>query len=338
MRFLETTDGRTYRLMDEFIQKDSLPPYAILSHTWDDGQEVILDDIVRNSKSKYRRLRESVRLRPQSGKKGYDKLAFCARQAKRDGLRYFWVDTCCIDKKNGPEVHRSINSMFQWYKNAAKCYVYLSDVSAESSNRNSGSPPWHLAFANSRWFTRGWTLQELLAPTVLEFFSREGVCLGSRLELKQLIHEITDIPTLALSGTPLEEFGVDERLSWAVERQTTREEDEVYALLGIFGVNLPFIYDEGYDRTLRRLLDKIDELRAALHEKGSKAKRLLQSNMPFRRDQDFVSRDVLDIARELCEKPAGRAALLGLGGVGCVDLTPTTLILLTRQQKVPDCH
>lgn len=316
MRLLETTDGRTYRLTDDFLHEDQLPAYAILSHTWEDGQEVIFNDLIEDGKSKYRRLRKSLRLRPRSGKKGYNKLAFCARQAKRDGLCYFWVDTCCIFKEDDTELKRSINSMFQWYRNAAKCYVYLSDVSTEGSNKDSGTLPWQLAFANSRWFTRGWTLQELLAPTVLEFFSREGVCLGSRLELQQQIHEITDIPTQALSGAPLDEFSVDERLSWAAERQTTREEDEVYALLGIFGVNLPFVYDEGYDRTLRRLLDKIDELRAAAVEKGSQVTRLLQTTMPFQRDGDFVSRDTLDVVQGFCTRPAGCAALVGLGGVG----------------------
>ena len=109
----------------------------------------------------------------------------------------------------------------------------------------------------SRWFTRGWTLQELFAPTVVEFFSKEDVCLGSRLELIQLIHDITNIPHKALSGASLQEFDADQKLSWAAERQTTREEDEVYALVGIFGTELPFIYDEGYDRALRRLLEKI---------------------------------------------------------------------------------
>ncbi|KAF2632273.1 HET-domain-containing protein, partial [Macroventuria anomochaeta] len=257
MRLLETTDGRTYNLTKDFLRKDEVPAYAILSHTWDADQEVTFDDIVEDNKNRYSKLRASLRLRPRPGKKGYYKLQFCARQAKRDGLRYFWVDTCCIDKKNLAELQKAINSMFSWYRDAAKCYVFLSDVSIAGRKENSESPAWQLAFAKSRWFTRGWTLQELLAPAVVEFFSREGVYLGDRLKLKQQIHDITDIPSRALCGASLDEFGIDERLSWAVERQTTREEDEVYALLGIFGVSLPFIYDEGYDKALRRLLDEI---------------------------------------------------------------------------------
>lgn len=257
MRLLETTDGRTYRLTEDFRLQSQVPPYAILSHTWEEDQEVTFDDINKDTKSKYMKLRSSLRLRPRSEKRGYKKLRFCARQAKRDGLRFFWVDTCCIDKSNSSELQKAINSMFQWYQNAAKCYVYLSDVSTAGAKRKSWSSALQEAFMGSRWFTRGWTLQELLAPTVVEFFSKEGVCLGSRLELIQLIHDITNIPHKALSGASLQEFDADQKLSWAAERQTTREEDEVYALVGIFGIELPFIYDEGYDRALRRLLEKI---------------------------------------------------------------------------------
>mgnify|MGYP004507799439 CR=1 FL=1 len=314
MRLLETTDGCTYSLTKEFLHGDQVPAYAILSHTWQEDQEVIFDDVVEDNKSTYRKLRTSLRLRPRSGKKGYDKLRFCARQANRDGFRYFWVDSCCIDKKNTPEVQKAINSMFSWYRDAAKCYVYLSDVSIAGQNCNGESPAWQPAFLKSRWFTRGWTLQELLAPAVVEFFSREGVCLGNRLELKQLIHDITDIPLAALSGTPLDKFGVDERLSWAVERQTTREEDEVYALLGMFGVNLPFIYDEGYDKALRRLLEKIHARPTEEDCQGTQASSM--SRVPFARDSDFITRDSLDIIHRMCAVPAGRAALVGLGGVG----------------------
>ena len=164
---------------------------------------------------------------------------------------------CCIDKSNSSELQKAINSVFQWYQNAAKCYVYLSDVSTAGAKRKSWSSALQEAFMGSRWFTRGWTLQELFAPTVVEFFSKEDVCLGSRLELIQLIHDITNIPHKALSGASLQKFDADQKLSWAAERQTTREEDEVYALVGIFGTELPFIYDEGYDRALRRLLEKI---------------------------------------------------------------------------------
>lgn len=312
MRLLETTNGRTYTLTHEFIKKERYPSYAILSHTWEQDQEVTFEDLVDNQNSKYRRLRTSLRLHPPSGQRGYKKLQFCAQQAKRDGLRYFWVDTCCINKQDSEELSRAINSMFQWYKYATKCYVYLSDV----STARVGDVPWQHAFARSRWFTRGWTLQELLAPTAVEFFSREGKCLGTRLELRQTIHDITDIPLEALSGAPLSKFGVDERLSWANERQTTREEDEVYALLGIFDVKLPFIYTEGYDQALRRLLDAIERRNMASMDQLDQEKHTLKSTLPYRRDRDFISRKSLAMIHDRFEGSAACISLVGLGGVG----------------------
>jgi hypothetical protein len=312
MRLLETTDGRTYTLTHDFIKKERYPPYAILSHTWDTDQEVTFDDIVEDQSNKYRKLRTSLRLPQRSVKRGYKKLQFCAQQAKRDGLRYFWVDTCCINKQSPEELNRAINSMFRWYKHASRCYVYLSDVSTSRWSNVS----WQHAFTKSRWFTRGWTLQELLAPTVVEFFSREGTCLGTRLELRQTIHDITDIPLEALSGAPLSKFGVDERLSWAVERQTSREEDEVYALLGIFDVKLPFIYTEGYDQALRRLLDATESGHTASMHWPDREKYGLTSNIPFRRDNDFVSRKTVAVIHDRFSEFAACISIVGLGGVG----------------------
>jgi hypothetical protein len=121
--------------------------------------------------------------------------------------------------------------MFQWYRGAAKCYAYLSDVSVPELDEDQLT--WEQAFRNSRWFTRGWTLQELLAPTSVEFFSSEGKRLGDKTSLVQQIHEITGIAYGALQGVPLSTFSVDERLSWVAKRQTTRKEDKAYCLLGI---------------------------------------------------------------------------------------------------------
>jgi len=193
-------------------------------------------------------------------KAGYDKIRFCGEQARRDGLQYFWVDTCCIDKSDSAELSEAINSMFRWYRNAAKCYVYLSDVSItkrKASNQFSKFT-WESALPASRWFTRGWTLQELLAPGSVEFFSQEGKRLGDKRTLERLIHEITGIAIPALRGTSLSEFGVDERLLWAVTRQTTREEDKAYSLLGIFDIYMPLMYGEGTDNALKRLRNGMD--------------------------------------------------------------------------------
>jgi hypothetical protein len=214
---------------------DEVPPYAILSHTWG-AEEVTFKDLIDGT---------------GKSKAGYDKIRFCGEQARRDGLQYFWVDTCCIDKSNNTELSEAINSMFRWYQNAVKCYVYLSDVSFDFT--------WEPAFRASRWFTRGWTLQELLAPESVEFFSQEGRQLGDKRTLEQQIHGITGITVQALQGSSLSSFGVEERFLWAQNRQTTRKEDQAYSLLGIFGVYMPLIYGEGRDNALRRLLKEIHE-------------------------------------------------------------------------------
>jgi hypothetical protein len=149
--------------------------------------------------------------------------------------------------------------MYRWYGRAARCYVYLSDVSiGEDNNRNSQST-WDRSFRDSRWFSRGWTLQELLAPSLVEFFSQEGRKLGDKRDLNQLIHEITGIAPSALQGTEPSQFRVDERFKWAQNRQTTREEDWAYCLLGIFEISMPVIYGEGKEKAVTRLKKEIKE-------------------------------------------------------------------------------
>jgi hypothetical protein len=219
-------------------------PYAILSHTWTADQEVTYEELLEGT---------------GTNKSGYAKLRFCAERAAADGLEYFWVDTCCIDKAPSVELSTAINSMFRWYQRATKCYVYLSDVSVpkEVTDAKTFRISWEHAFRCSRWFTRGWTLQELLAPASVEFFSREGERLGSRVSLEQEIHEITGIPTEALRGQKLTRFSVEERMSWATGRTTTLKEDKVYCLLGIFGVFLSLIYGEGEDYATLRLKEEI---------------------------------------------------------------------------------
>jgi Heterokaryon incompatibility protein (HET) len=196
-------------------------------------------------------------------KAGYRKIVFCGEQAARDNLRYFWVDTCCIDKRNNTELTEAINSMFRWYRNAAKCYVYLSDVSVSASdnvNAEICQSVWEADFRRSRWFTRGWTLQELLAPASVTFYSSQYKQLGDKQSLARLIHEITDISLPALNGHLLDAFSVTERMAWAAERQTTKEEDGAYCLLGIFNIFMPLIYGEGKDSALKRLQREIDGL------------------------------------------------------------------------------
>jgi hypothetical protein len=223
---------------------DLAPPYAILSHTWTDGHEVTYNELLAGT---------------GTDKRGYAKIRFCGKRAAEDGLEYFWVDTCCIDKATNQELTTAINSMFRWYQRAVKCYVYLTDVSVpeEVIHPEAFRISWEQAFQRSRWFTRGWTLQELLAPASVEFFSQEGKRLGSRISLEQEIHSVTGIPVKTLRGQRLTEFSVDERMSWAAKRITTLKEDKVYCLLGIFGVFLSLIYGEGEDHAMLRLREEI---------------------------------------------------------------------------------
>lgn len=242
MRLLQRDNNGNFSLT-EFIG-ETIPRYAVLSHTWGaDQEEVTLADIERGS---------------GRSKTGYKKLQFCADQAAKHGLCYFWVDTCCIDKASSAELSEAINSMFAWYRDAVCCYVFLPDVS--TGNSTSSAPAqrdWYPAFQQSRWFTRGWTLQELVAPTLVEFYSAQGHLLGDKHSLLLELHEITGISVEALRGNPLGQLSVDERMSWATRRKTRREEDAAYSLLGIFDVHMPLIYGEGRRKALVRLQREI---------------------------------------------------------------------------------
>jgi len=219
----------------------SVPPYAILSHTWgQDDDEVSFSDITVYRGTLQNRL---------TRKPGYQKLQFCAEKAATHGLHHFWVDTCCINKQSDRELSEAINSMFRWYQRAARCYVYLSDFTL--------SDGWQ-KFAEARWFTRGWTLQELLAAKRADFYDSNEEHLGDKDSLAEWITSTTGIPRAALQGRPLSSFSVEERLSWAQHRQTKREEDGAYSLLGIFDVSMPLIYGEGRDKAYGRLLYEVE--------------------------------------------------------------------------------
>jgi hypothetical protein len=245
MRLLECGPNDSVSLTKNLVG-DKIPKYAILSHTWgDDSEEVTLKDIKDGTGQE---------------KTGYDKIRLCAAQIKHNGLRHFWIDTCCIDQTNNNEVSEAINSMFRWYQNATRCYVYLADVSvADHDHDVQQTKAWEPAFQASKWFNRGWTLQELLAPPSVEFYSKDWELLGNKASLELNISEITGIPVEALRGRPLDEFSVADRMLWAEKRETTRKEDLAYSLLGIFGVYMPLIYGEGRDHAFVRLRKVIGE-------------------------------------------------------------------------------
>ncbi|KAH9204593.1 heterokaryon incompatibility protein-domain-containing protein [Leptodontidium sp. 2 PMI_412] len=229
------------------------PPYAILSHTWGEKEEEVTYQDLRNGTGGH--------------KQGYKKIKECCDRATNEGLEYVWIDTCCIDKTNSVELQEAINSMFSWYKRSAICYVYLSDY--DGRPRYSGYPRRSYSdgralldvelFKASKWFTRGWTLQELIASPKSVFYSQDWGDIGDKTDLGDLISSITRISPEVLAGQDLELSSVAQRMSWASTRKTTRPEDIAYCLLGIFGVNMPLIYGEGGQRAFLRLQKAIME-------------------------------------------------------------------------------
>jgi len=249
MRLLKVDPTGRFSLTEDLTDNERLK-YAILSHTWskNNNEEATFDDLVKGT---------------GKAKPGYRKISSCAEQAIRDGICYIWVDTCCINKSNNSvELQHAINSMFRWYRDSEKCYVYLEDVPGLGTNTDGQShhAPWELSFRNSRWFSRGWTLQELIAPKAIDFFSKDWSLLGSKSSLERQISEITNIPVPALRESCLDGFSITERISWGERRQTKYEEDKVYSLLGMCSVYMPLNYGEGKDYAFQRLYDEIDRV------------------------------------------------------------------------------
>ncbi len=212
------------RLLEEFIGLE-IPEYAILSHTWEAGQEVTFQEISRDP-------------RGINGKRGYWKIDQTCRQAICDGLDYAWVDTCCIDKSSSAELSEAINSMFRWYQRASVCYVYLVDLLRAVA-------PQVVDVQDCRWFTRSWTLQELIAPRHMKFYSRDWDFCFTKSDASAHLSHIAGINMHVLCNEkPLSTVCVAQKMSWARSRQATRVEDIAYSLLGIFDINMPLLYGE----------------------------------------------------------------------------------------------
>ncbi|KAF8862493.1 HET-domain-containing protein [Acephala macrosclerotiorum] len=235
----------TYEIQ-EFIGTN-IPPYAILSHTWG-SEEVTLQDWQDTSR--------------RSLKVGFAKIQGACDRAREDGYRYVWVDTNCIDKTSSAELSEAINSMFAWYRDAGCCYVYLADVpdAAWCLNSDGGSDGGldKDLFCRSKWFTRGWTLQELLAPENVVFFSQNWKRIGTKVDFKTELSQITGIGSDYLvwsleypKGPIIWEASVAKRMSWMSKRVTTRIEDLAYCMLGIFDINIPLLYGEGQNAFIR---------------------------------------------------------------------------------------
>ncbi|OTA90034.1 hypothetical protein M434DRAFT_50423, partial [Hypoxylon sp. CO27-5] len=210
------------------------PRYAILSHTWNGDKEVTFQEWKRRSD-------DAVKC-----KEGYAKIVGACHRAQTDGLQYLWCDTNCIDKRSSAELSEAINSMFAWYRGSDVCYAYLADVGTKTE-----------LLAKSRWFTRGWTLQELLAPSKVIFFDRCWKVLGDKGELAAMISHITRIHMGALTDrSTVHCYSIAQRMSWAANRATSRQEDIAYCLLGIFDINMPLLYGEG-QKSFTRLQQEI---------------------------------------------------------------------------------
>ena len=238
MRLINTSTMK----MEEFVG-DANHVYAILSHTW--GEEEVSFHQYSTPTAR------SVA--------GYHKIEHSCALASRSGFRYLWIDTCCIDKSSSAELSEAINSMYKWYRDAAVCYVYLSDMKRCEVHQNRSED--RLAISKSvqmlqacRWFTRGWTLQELLAPQDVEFFDQDWVSIGTKKTMWALLSKITGITPIHLWDS--QRASVAQKMSWAANRQTTRTEDTAYSLLGLFNVNMPLLYGEG-EKAFKRLQHEI---------------------------------------------------------------------------------
>ncbi|EPE32720.1 hypothetical protein GLAREA_07854 [Glarea lozoyensis ATCC 20868] len=237
--FFVTGDDRTYGFYEdgsinvggpEEKNIERCPKYAILSHTW--GSDEVLFQDITGERSKF------------ENKAGFSKIKYSCQTAALDGYDYIWIDTCCIDKSSSAELSEAINSMYEWYRSSDVCYAYMSDVYT-TSDRSEEQDNFASSFSASRWFTRGWTLQELIAPKTVHFYNSEWIFLGTKENLTDLISTTTNIDACALDGVQdMSGFSVARRMVWASRRRTTRLEDIAYCLLGIFGINMPLLYGE----------------------------------------------------------------------------------------------
>ena len=232
MRLLHTETLQFQEFFD--IQ---IPDYAILSHRW--GNEEVTFQEFRKGKKRYH--------------EGYVKIEQCCVLASSRGFQWVWIDTCCIDKKSSAELSEAINSMWRWYEGAGECYAYLSDVTWDSRDIEASKK----VFGQSLWFTRGWTLQELLGPAKVIFFDKEWRSFGTKHDLRTKISAVTGIEANHVMSVPPISFTdgpcLAKKMSWLSRRVTSRAEDMAYCMLGLFNVNMPLLYGEGGQKAFVRL-------------------------------------------------------------------------------------
>jgi hypothetical protein len=226
------------QLLEDFTLRE-IPRYAILSHRWTD-EEVTFQEFLNQ---------DELTARKKTRKKGFLKILDTCQLAARDGISYVWVDTCCIDKSSSAELSEAINSMWRYYKDAEACYAYLFDLKVGANFAED--------LSSCGWFTRGWTLQELIAPKNLRFYNERWQFQGTKDQFADLIHHITNIPSDILRNPDrVTKLSIAVRMTWASKRETTRIEDTAYCLLGIFDINMPLLYGEG-NKAFIRLQEEI---------------------------------------------------------------------------------
>ncbi|KAI6151171.1 hypothetical protein BKA82DRAFT_771875 [Pisolithus tinctorius] len=243
----ESAEGATSKVGILERRDHRTTKYAILSHRWESNSEVGYREMAELMEMEEWK-RDEVKKR-----EGYRKIIKSCERAKKDGYKWLWIDTCCIERQSSTELSESINSMYRWYQHSGVCYAYLHDVETtfpmkQDKSRFSKSNGW------PEWFMRGWTLQELIAPSEIQFFNRGWVYIGSKRELASTLEDVTRVPGDVLRNglTSQPRPSVAQIVSWAADRVTTRVEDRAYSLLGLFGVNIPMVYGEG-EKAFRRL-------------------------------------------------------------------------------------
>ncbi|KAL4078706.1 heterokaryon incompatibility protein-domain-containing protein [Scleroderma yunnanense] len=221
------------------FRDDESRNYAILSHRWT-LEEVSFEEMIDLAKMN-RKERDEIRQRD-----GYRKLLNSCEQAKRDGYEWLWVDTCCIDKRSSAELSEAINSMYRWYENSRVCYTYLCDVPDSSFPTRSDDARYPRSNGWPEWFSRGWTLQDMIASSNVLFFNKDWQFIGDKRTLAPILEDITRVPQKILrEGLSSNRPCFAQIMSWATNRRTTRVEDKAYSLMGLLGINMPLLYGEG---------------------------------------------------------------------------------------------
>ncbi|KAI1782606.1 heterokaryon incompatibility protein-domain-containing protein [Ganoderma leucocontextum] len=287
MRLLNTETGQ----FEDFASADDTVKYAILSHTWDANGEQSYQD-VREIQKQYDHDGPRLHSTPDDTSSFWDdshlseKIRNACVVARAHGFRYIWIDSCCIDKMSSSELSEAINSMFSWYRKSAICYAYLADVPAVEARER---------LPRSRWFTRGWTLQELIAPRHLVFLTSEWRTMGTKTTLVWEVERVTGINSCVL---------VDKQSLDDIS-QTTRVEDEAYSLLGIFNIKMPTVYGEGRG-AFRRFQEEI--MRRIPDQSIFALGGLLPAHMSSRTARDNLAPSLLISTWSLCRGPLRRCA------------------------------